>query len=85
MSGTNPLTSSAVTCYPTGGVGPYTYQWQYVSGNNFVGCNSPTSQTTTFGYNDLTGIYTSFWECKVTDSNGIVVPSENLEIDINSF
>lgn len=68
--GTGTLTTDAVTVTPSGGTGPYTYAWAYVSGYASFTTNSPTSATT-----DWTGTLSTpgqersaTYRCTVTDS-----------------
>jgi hypothetical protein len=68
--GTGSVTTNSVTVTESGGTGPYTYAWAYVSGDAGFSANSPTAATTTF-----TGSITALgqdkiavWRCTVTDS-----------------
>lgn len=67
--GRGSVTTDAVTATVTGGTGPFTYAWAYVSGDSFT-INSPTSATTTY-----TGSITvlgqskyGVYRCTVTDT-----------------
>lgn len=46
-NGVGTQTTNAVTATPSGGTGPYTYAWTYVSGDTFT-VNSPAAASTTF-------------------------------------
>lgn len=71
--GAGDATTGSVTITVTGGSGTYVYQWAYVSGNNTLTCDSPTSGTTTWtGTLSSAGQQkTAYWVCTITDtSNG---------------
>ena len=68
--GTGSVTTDAATATPTGGTGPYTYAWAYVSGDAGLSANSSTSATTTWT-GSITALgqdKTAVWRCTVTDS-----------------
>lgn len=67
-------TTPATTVSTSGGVGPFTYSWSYVSGDTFT-VNSPSSASTTFTrlanaptvpdtFNTRSGVY----RCTITDT-----------------
>jgi hypothetical protein len=68
--GTGAVTTDAATVSVSGGTGPYTYAWAYVSGYASFTTNSPTSATTTWtGTITLPGQDRSaVYRCTVTDS-----------------
>lgn len=78
LSGSFTLWSPTITCpQPSGGIGPYSYAWEKVSGQTLglTAASSASTQLalTTIGA-DLTGVY----RCKVTDSQGRVVYSNSV-------
>ena len=68
--GTGAVTTNAVTVSVSGGTGPFTYLWTYVSGYAGFTANTDTLATTTFSGTltlpgqDRTGV----WRCTVTDT-----------------
>jgi hypothetical protein len=77
------VTSSSVTGTPTGGTAPYTYAWQYVSGDATVTPTSPTAATTTFSSTTVTELgKIAFFQLQVTDNVGNVVTSSVLEVQL---
>jgi hypothetical protein len=68
--GAGSVTTSVVTATVTGGVGPYTYAWIYVSGDTFTP-TAPTSAATAFTTTlAITQTKTGVYQCTVTDANG---------------
>lgn len=65
-------TSPASVATPSGGTGPYTYQWTLLADTGPVDptANNPTGAGTTFTQTSMSPgeFYTSDWECEVTDS-----------------
>jgi len=78
--GTAPATTTA-----TGGVAPYVYLWQRMSGSTNIIAGEPTAATTEFGW---TGALTgpprlSTWRCRVTDAASTVIYTGNITVSIN--
>lgn len=80
--GAGTATTFSVTATPTDGIGPYTYQWTYVSGDATTACTSSTSQTTTFSRTGTApaGPYNAVWRCTVTDSAGNTGDSAHITV-----
>lgn len=72
------------TCTTTaaGGVGPYTYAWEYVSGDPAT-INSPSSAATSFQRLHATpgGYLAGLYRCKVTDSLGSIAYTGNVSVE----
>jgi hypothetical protein len=78
--------TDTTTATPTGGTSPYTYAWQYVSGDTAT-VTSASSAATTFSRSvfmspgdptvELSGVY----RCQVTDNNSTVVFTNNVTVD----
>lgn len=69
-------TSSASVGTVSGGSTPYSYLWQYVSGDTFTP-NTSTSSTSTFTVTITVGLgesvtKTGIYQCRVTDNAGSV-------------
>lgn len=82
-SNPSPITTvtPTVTAQPTGQPGPYTYEWQYVSGSAEVVPNNGTTNaafSTKVVNQSLDTTYGAIYRCKVTSSNGIVGFSSNV-------
>lgn len=77
-------TTNAATVTPTGGVGPYTYDWEYVSGDATIVVNNDASATTTFSgrVSKVVPFSSAIWRCKVTDSAANITYSNNVEVSI---
>ena len=76
--------TDAATATPIGGRGPFTYQWERVSGV-FAGISAPQSASTQFSFflppvSFLEGIYS----CTVTDSLGSVA-SDTVNVTFESI
>lgn len=67
----NATTNAAVVSIDSGGVGPYTYSWAYVSGDVHA-VNSPNSNSTTFTTTDTATspatVRNAVYRCTVTDT-----------------
>lgn len=73
--------SPACTATATGGVGPYTYEWQYVSGSTLIAAYDPISAQAfrTQSLNQPAGeTRAAIWRCKATDSQGHVGYSQGV-------
>ncbi len=78
------VVTSACTATPTGGIGPFTYAWAFVSGQAITAV-SPTSATTVFqGSSMAIGVTrTAIFECAVTDtSSGLVVTTNTITAEV---
>lgn len=64
-----PVATAPSPFYPSLFPGPYTYAWNFVSGDAFV-CASPTSAAAPFTFAGSDGFHTSIWT--VTVSNGTI-------------
>lgn len=63
------VTSFVVTVTASGGTGPYTYAWSYVSGDSAPVPSSYTSNSVSFSASVPRGVeYNSVWKCRVTDA-----------------
>lgn len=81
-----PTAASTVT--PVNGVGPYTYQWQFISETNpgdfgHTIATTPNAAATTFqrAFNAY-GVAVSKWMCNVADVRGLVVQSNEVEVTL---
>ena len=72
QSGTNGTqTTPEILCTPSGGVPPYSYSWQRVSGTSEISITSQNSASTTFSSYLLDGeTDTATFVCVVTDAIG---------------
>lgn len=80
---------NSVTVIPKGGLGPYTYNWEYVSGSVAILVDSDASATTTFSadvacVNGGLGQESGDWRCQVTDRLGQVVYTGNVTVTLNN-
>lgn len=68
IDGGTASTSGNATATPSGGVGPYTYAWEKVSGDTLT-VSSPTSASTGFsGTVGSGGDLSAVYRCEVTDT-----------------
>lgn len=68
----------------TGGVPPYTYLWQRVSGDTVTPATTPTSSSTSWYHPGPAGGAgkISYWRCRVTDAANTVAYSSNVKVTI---
>jgi hypothetical protein len=77
------VTTPAVATTVTGGIAPYTYLWQYVSGSLAISITSPTGSSTTFSADVRDGVpETGVFKVTTTDANGAVVDSNNVSVQL---
>lgn len=79
-----PAVPPAVTVAVAGGIAPYAYAWERVSGDSLSQANSPSSGSTSFS-RDLDDYPTgppraSIWRCKVTDSTSTIAYAGNVQV-----
>lgn len=66
------VTTDAATATPNGGVAPFAYQWEDLSGLGWT-ITSPTLSSTTFSHAVASGdVDSSEFRCKVTDAGGTI-------------
>jgi len=78
-------TSSASVGTIVGGTAPFSYLWQYVSGDTFTP-NTSTSNTTTFSKNMTVSVgesvtNTGVYRCRITDSASNVIYGPNCTVE----
>ena len=61
------VSGAGTTVTPTGGTGPYTIAWTYVSGDTSISIVGATSMTPTFTIPPGAGFYSAVWKGVVTD------------------
>lgn len=77
-------TTPTITATPSGGTAPYTYNWQYISGDLSVYPTNPTSSSTDFAqFGSPEFTYISNYRCVVTDSASNTVNSATVGITID--
>lgn len=80
----NATTDDSVTATPSGGQAPYSYDWEYVSGDVSIFPFADTSATTNFHRSGApTHQYFATWRCKVTDNLSTVVYTDNVDIELD--
>lgn len=80
--------SAYATASVSGGIGPFTYSWQYVSGTAMT-VSAATSATTRWSKSCPPSTpYTAYYRCQVTDtgiSPNVVVYSANVLVDVENL
>jgi len=81
------VTSDAIVATPSGGTGPYTYEWQHASGSVEITPDAPTAASTTFtaDFDYLGQYYTSSYVCKATDSLGAFGYSAPVSVNLACY
>lgn len=79
-------TSSPVTCSVYGGTAPFSYLWEYASGDATILPVSGTSASTDFSASVNCGNVSiiAVWRCKVTDNVGAIAYTENVTITLTN-
>lgn len=84
-NGTGPngtVTTNNVTATPAGGTAPYTYAWEYVSGDLGISATAAAAATTAFSATGTNVEKLGTWRCKVTDNLSAVAYSAPVSVDI---
>ena len=82
----SPVVTGSVTVTPSGGTGPYTYDWEYVSGDASITVDSDASATTTWRRNMAPlESFSANWRCKVTDALARVVYTGDVTVSVERF
>lgn len=84
----NPSTGEdpPVAALVSGGVPPYSFLWQKVSGNPATSANTPTASWTDWvftGSPTFPYLKISTWRCRVTDAAATVVNSPNVTVTVD--
>lgn len=75
-----------ITAVVTGGIAPYAYLWQRVSGHTGTSASSPTGASTTWMFTSgspTPPIKVSVWRCRVTDAASTVVYTGDVEVTLD--
>lgn len=82
--GLHTVTSDDATCAAGGGVAPYSYNWQIVSGQPGIQLAFPSFMATQrfFAQGTAPTDITSIWRCIVADSRGIVAVSNDFTVHL---
>ena len=79
--GPGEVSMGSATCTVTGGVAPYTYNWQRMAGYGGMGATASTAATSTFsGGASNAGTYSAQFTCTVTDARGQTVESNAVSV-----
>jgi len=86
MAPGTPISGSAV-CTPTGGVTPYSYEWEYVSGDTGLTLTNQYASVTSWSFTNSFSSFASksaVYRCKVTDNAATVAYGDNVSIYLES-
>ncbi|MDF5753066.1 hypothetical protein [Spongiactinospora sp. TRM90649] len=79
-----PYVSQPVAVSVTGGVPPYSYAWQKISGDYITSAANPTGSSTGWSRpippRSRSGEWSSEWRCLVTDSRGIMAYTPTVHV-----
>lgn len=80
-------TSDAIVATPSGGTGPYTYEWQHASGSVEIVPDTPTAASTAFTaeFDYLGQHYNATYVCKATDALGAFGYSAPVSVTLGCF
>lgn len=81
-TGNGPFTSDTVTASPVGGVGPYSYLWEYVSGGSVTAGSGSSAGTNFSASGTAPETLTAYWRCKITDNLSTVAYSSNVSVEL---
>jgi hypothetical protein len=82
-AGSGSKTTNGITVTPAGGVGPYSYAWAKVSGDD-VPADSASAATTTFTSSvTLSEFKSAVYRCTVTDSTGGTPLTTTVDVPVN--
>ena len=86
MAPGSPISGSSV-CTPVGGVTPYSYEWEYVSGDTGLTLTNQYASVTSWTFTNSFTYFVSksaVYRCKVTDSASTVAYGDNVSIYLES-
>jgi len=76
-----------VTVTASGGLTPYAFSWQFVSGSTIMSPTNPSSSSTQWSgspaQNNVS--YTALWRCQVTDHAGTIAYTGNVTVTATAF
>jgi len=81
-TGNGPFTTDTVTASPVGGVGPYSYLWEEVSGDTVSAGSGSSAGTNWSASGTAPETKAAVWRCKITDSLSTVAYSANVAVSI---
>jgi hypothetical protein len=81
-----PTEDPAVVVTAAGGQVPYTYAWQFVSGQTGTTANSPTSNSTQWTGTPPKGqTQVAVWRCQVTDHAGTIAYPPSVTVTVSNY
>lgn len=78
VSGSVPGFTGQVTCFPSGGIAPYSYEWIDVNGISVLSPTNPNNNTTRFAGSPGS----SDFYCRVTDNAGQTADSNTITAEL---